>query len=74
MEAYDEQLDYYAEKTMSEVSNEYEELIKNSESSIHNALENLDCIISYFEGLNSNLHQLLEINPRIDNTGVKCRL
>ena len=45
MEAYDEQLDYYAEKAMDEASNEYEELIKNSESTIRDALENLDCII-----------------------------
>ena len=73
MEAYDEQLDYYAEKAMDEASNEYEELIKSSESTIRDALENLDCIISYFEKLNSNLHQLLEINPKIDNTGVSRR-
>ena len=73
MEAYDEQLDYYAEKAMDEASNEYEELIKNSESTIRDALENLDCIISYFMELNSNLHQLLEIDPRIDNTGVSRR-
>ena len=31
-----------------ETCNEYEELIKNSESTIRDALENLDCIISYF--------------------------
>ena len=73
MEAYDEQLDYYAEKAMDEASNEYEELIKNSESTIWDALENLDCIISYFMELNNNLHQLLEIDPRIDNTGVSRR-
>jgi len=70
MEAYDEQLDYYAEKAMDEASNEYEELIKNSESTIRDALDYLDCIISYFMELNSHLHQLLEIDPRIDNTGV----
>lgn len=71
MEAYDEQLDYYVEKIMSEASNEYEELIKNSESTIREALEDLDSIISYCEELHSNLQQLLEINPNIDNTGVK---
>ena len=45
MEAYDEQPDYYAEKAMDEASNEYEELIKNSESTIQDALENLDKVV-----------------------------
>lgn len=71
MEAYDEKLDYYAEKAMNEAAEEYEELIKGSEQTVRDALDSLDSMIKYFERLNANLHQLLEVNSRIDNTGVK---
>lgn len=71
MEAYDEKLDYYAEKAMSEVAEEYEELIKGSEQTVRNALDSLDSMVQYFEQLNTSLHQLLEVNLKIDNTGVR---
>lgn len=71
MEAYDEKLDYYAEKAMNEAAAEYGELIETSEQTVRNALESLDSIIQYFEQLNTSLHQLLEINSKIDNTGLK---
>lgn len=71
MVAYDEELDYYAEKAMKEATEEYEELIKEAEQTVYDALEKLDAMITYFEQLNENLHQLLEINTRIDNTNVK---
>lgn len=71
MEAYDEDLDYYAEKAMNESTEEYEELIISAESTIRDALADLDCMIEYFEKLNSSLHQLLQVNSKIDNTGVK---
>ena len=71
MEAYDEKFDYYAEKAMNEAAEEYEELIKGSEQTVRDALDSLDSMIKYFEQLNINLHQLLEVNPKIDNTGVK---
>lgn len=71
MEAWDENLDYYAEKSMNEAAGEYEELIKSSEQTVRDALENLDSMIQYFEQLNTGLHQLLEVNSRIDNTGVR---
>lgn len=71
MEAYDEYLDYYAEKAMDVATGEYEQLIKDSEQSVRDALENLDSMIVYFEQLNASLHQLLEVNPKIDNTGVR---
>lgn len=70
MEAYDEKLDYYVEIAMNEATEEYEELIKGSEQTIHNALNSLDSIILYIEQLKENLYQALEINANIDNTGV----
>lgn len=71
MEAYDEKLEYYAEKAMSEAAEEYEELIKESEQTVRDALDNLDSMIRYFEQLNTSLHELLEVNSKIDNTGVR---
>ena len=71
MEAYDEYLDYYAEISMNESINEYEQLIKEAEPSIRCALESLDHMISCFEKLNTNLFELIEINPQIDNTGIR---
>lgn len=71
MVAYDEQLDYYVEKAMSETVEEYEELIERSEQTVRDALGSLDSMVQYFEQLNTNLHQLLEINPKIDNTGIR---
>lgn len=71
MEAYDEKLDYYAEKAMSEAAEEYEELIKGSEQTVRNALDSLDSMLQYFEHLNTSLHKLLEVNLKIDNTGVR---
>lgn len=71
MEAYDEQFDYYVEKAMNEAAEEYEELIRDSEQTVRDALDNLDAMTQYFEQLNTSLHQLLEVNAKIDNTGVK---
>lgn len=71
MEAYDEKFDYYAEKAMSEAAEEYEELIKGSEQAVRNALDSLDSMVQYFEQLNTSLHKLLEVNLKIDNTGVR---
>lgn len=71
MEAYDENLDYYAEKAMNESTAEYEELIIDAESTIRDALDDLDCMIGHFEKINSSLYQLLEVNSKIDNTGVR---
>lgn len=71
MEAYDEQFDYYVEKAMNEAAEEYEELIRDSEQTVRDALDNLDSMMQYFEQLNTSLHQLLEVNTKIDNTGVK---
>lgn len=70
MEAYDENLDYYAEKAMNEAAAEYEEHIKDSKQTVCDALDSLDSMIQYFEELNTSLHQLLEVNPKIDNTGI----
>lgn len=71
MEAYDEKFDYYAEKAMNESAEEYEELIENSEQAVRDALDSLDSMIRYFEQLNTSLHQMLEVNSKIDNTDVK---
>lgn len=71
MEAYDENLDYYAEKAQNEASWEYEDLIKDSEETVKESLDNLDSMIQYFEELYTNLFELLEVNPKIDNTGIK---
>lgn len=69
MEAYDEYLDYYAEKAVSRASEEYEKLITESEGTVREALKCLDSMIHYFEELDAKLRQLLEVNPIIDNTG-----
>lgn len=71
MEAYDEQLDYYMEIAMDQAYGEYESLIINSESTIRDALDSLDCIIEYLEQLKTTLNQLLEVNTKIDNTGIR---
>ena len=70
MEAFDENFDYYAEKAMTEAANKYEEIIIGSEQTVRDALDSLDSMIEYFEQLNINLHQLLEVSPEIDNTSV----
>ena len=72
MVAVDEDLDYYAEKAMSEALDEKEELIEEAEQTIRDAIKNLDSMIQYFEDLNTNLYQLLEVNSKIDNTGINC--
>lgn len=71
MEAYDEELNYYAEKALNEAAEEYAKLIENSEQSVRDALYCLTSMIRYFEQLNTSLHQLLEVNLAIDNTGVR---
>lgn len=71
MEAYDEELDYYIDKAMNEAAEEYEDLIKGSEHTVRDALDNLDTMIQYLEQLSTSLQQLLEVNTKIDNTGVK---
>ena len=70
MIAYDENLEYYAEKSMNEAAEEYEELIRGSEATVKDALYNLDAMIQYYGQLNVNLHSLLEVNDKIDNTNV----
>lgn len=70
MEAYDENFDSYVEKAMSEAVEKYEDIIKKSEQTVRDALNNLDSMIQYFEQLNTNLYELLEVNSKIDNTGV----
>ena len=70
MEAYDENLDYYAQVATDEAAGEYEEIIKNSEQTVRDALESLDAMTQYFEQLKISLYSLLEVNRKIDNTGV----
>lgn len=70
MEAYDENLDYYAEKAMNEASGEYESLIEDAEPTVREALDSLDSMIESFQRLYDSLHQLLELNSKIDNTGM----
>lgn len=70
MEAYDEEFDYYAEKAMNEAAEEYEELIESSEQTVRDTLDNLDSMVWYFEQLKTSLYQMLEVNSKIDNTGV----
>ena len=54
---------------MDEATSKYEELIRDSEQPIRDSIERLDSMIEYYEQLKDTLHSLLEINPRIDNTG-----
>ena len=70
MEAYDENLDYYAEKAISEASGEYESLIEEAEPTVREALASLDSMIDSFQRLYDNLHKLLEVNSKINNTGI----
>ena len=71
MEAYDENLDYYAEKAMNEATEEYESIIENSEQTVRDALSCLEDMEHYFKQLHSQLRGLLEVNSKIDNTGVR---
>jgi hypothetical protein len=71
MEAYDENLDYYAQVATDEAAGEYEEIIKDSEQTVRDAIDSLDSMVQYFEQLKTSLYRLLEFNRRIDNTGVR---
>ena len=73
MEAYDENLDYYVEKTMNEAFGEYASLIEEAEPTVRSALDSLDSIIVSFQRLYDSLHQLLEVNTKIDNTGINLK-
>lgn len=70
MEAYDEMLDHFAEVAMNEAASEYEELVRDSEQTVNDALNTLDSMIKYLEQLRDSLQNLLEVNTRIDNTGI----
>lgn len=70
MEAYDEDLDYYAQKAVNEASEEYEDLIMDSKEVVIMALESLNSMVQYLRKLKENLYQLLEINAEIDNTEI----
>ena len=70
MESYDEYLDYYAEKAMNEATGEYTNLIEEAEPTVREALDILDSMIVSFQRLCGSLYQLLEVNSRIDNTGL----
>ena len=70
MEAYDENLDHFAELAMNEAANEYEELINGSKETVDETLAVLDSMIRYLEQLRDGLQKLLEVNSRIDNTGI----
>ena len=71
MEAYDEMLDHFTELAMNEAANEYEELVRDSEQTVTDALSTIDSMIKYLEQLRDSLQNLLEVNARIDNTGIK---
>lgn len=70
MEAYDERLDYYAQKAFQEASDEFGELIKESEETVIDLLTKLDEMVSYFGRLTEMLNQLLQVNSKIDNTHI----
>lgn len=70
MESYDENLDYYAEKAMNEAVGEYTSLIEEAEPTVRDALDSLDSMIVSFQRLYDSLYQLLEVNTKIDNTGM----
>lgn len=71
MEAYDEDFDHYVGLAMQEVTNEYGDLISNAESTVNEAIEKLDEMVTYFEKIKQRLHQLLVVNKKIDNTNVQ---
>lgn len=70
MEAYDENLDYYAELAFQKASNEYEELIKNAKPVIEEIIDALSGMSDYLSKMKINLKSLLKISPEINNTGI----
>ena len=70
MEAYDERLNYYAQKAFQESTEEFGELIKQSKETVEDVLTKLDEMVCYFCRLTEMLDQLLQINPKIDNTHI----
>lgn len=70
MEAYDERLNYYAQKAFQEASDEFGELIKESEETVKDLLAKLDEMVTYFGRLTEMLDQLLQVNSKIDNTHI----
>ena len=71
MEAIDEELDYYIEKTMNEATEEYWDLIRAAETPIRKALSNLKDMRECFEQIRDKLFEMLEIDSGIDNTHVR---
>lgn len=69
MEAFDENLDYYAELAFQEANDTYEELIKEAQPAIQEIIEALSDMVDYFNAMKNSLHSLLAINPQINNTG-----
>lgn len=55
---------------MNEAAEEYASLIKEAEPTVRDALDNLDSMIDSFQQLYDGLYQLLEVNSKIDNTGM----
>lgn len=70
MEAYDERLNYYAQKAFQEASDEFEGLVKEAEETVKDVLAKLDEMVSYFNRLSDMLSQLLQVNSKIDNTHI----
>ena len=70
MEAYEENLNSYVEKVIIEANEKYQSLVEDAEESVRDTLEHLDRMIEYFNQMEERLLQLLEINPKIDNTGI----
>ena len=56
---------------MQEAESEYGNLINNAESTVKEAIEELDEMVTYFEKIKQRLHQLLVVNKKIDNTNVQ---
>lgn len=71
MVAYDEDFDHYVGLAMQEAESEYGNLINNAESTVKEAIEELDEMVTYFEKIKQRLHQLLVVNKKIDNTNVQ---
>lgn len=67
-DAIDEDTDKYVEIANSRATEQYEEIISESEESIRAVIECLKKMTDYFAAMNKNIREYLMISPQIDNT------
>lgn len=71
MVAYEEDLEYYIDKAMTEVHSDYSELAEAAEPAIKEILDQIAKMEDFFFELHKSLSQMLNTLGRINNTGIK---